>query len=141
MHVETRSAAPSREQTLPLRTDADIVQARQVVRRWAEELKFNLVEQTKIVTAASELARNTVLHGKGGQMKLQILADFSRNGLRLIFEDKGPGIVDISRAMQDGYTTGGGLGLGLPGAKRLMTDFELSSTPGQGTRVAVTRWK
>jgi serine/threonine-protein kinase RsbT len=126
---------------LVLQTDADIVQARQVVRRCAEEMKFNLVEQTKIVTAASELARNTVLHGKGGQMTLQVVNVLSRSGLRLVFEDKGPGIVDISRAMQDGYTTGGGLGLGLPGAKRLMNEFELSSTPGLGTRVAVTRWK
>lgn len=141
MHVESRPASIAREQTLVLQTDADIVQARQVVRRWSDELKFNLIEQTKIVTAASELARNTVLHGKGGQMQLQLVADFARRGLRLIFEDKGPGIVDINRAMQDGYTTGGGLGLGLPGAKRLVNDFEIRSTPGEGTRVTITRWK
>jgi serine/threonine-protein kinase RsbT len=130
-----------KEQTLPLTNDTDIVQARQSVRRWAEELKFSLVEQTKVVTAASELARNTVLHGGGGTVRIEILNDGLRNGLKIIFEDKGPGIQDIDLAMKDGYTTGNGLGLGLGGAKRLVSDFEIQSRTGEGTRVSITRWK
>jgi serine/threonine-protein kinase RsbT len=130
-----------KEQTLPLGNDTDIVQARQSVRRWAEELKFSLVEQTKVVTAASELARNTVLHGGGGTVCIQIVSEGMREGLRVIFEDKGPGIQDVSLAMKDGYTTGNGLGLGLGGAKRLVNDFEISSKAGEGTRVSIVRWK
>jgi serine/threonine-protein kinase RsbT len=111
------------------------------VREWAVAVGFNLVDQTKIITAASELARNTVLHGGGGTVRLEALNDGDRRGLRLVFEDRGPGIADIERALTDGYTTAGGLGLGLGGAKRLSNQFEIASRPGEGTRVAITRWK
>ena len=107
----------------------------------AVEIGFNLVEQTKIVTAASELARNTIDHGGGGSARLQSLRNGGRAGLRLTFEDKGPGIPDIELALKDGYTTGGGLGLGLSGARRLSNEFEIQSRPGEGTRVTITRWK
>jgi serine/threonine-protein kinase RsbT len=130
-----------KEQRLPLTNDTDIVQARQSVRRIAEELRFSLVEQTKVVTAASELARNTVLHGRGGTVSIQVVHEGMREGLRLVFEDRGPGIPDVSLAMKDGYTTGNGLGLGLGGAKRLVSDFEIQSKTGEGTRVSITRWK
>jgi serine/threonine-protein kinase RsbT len=105
------------------------------------EIGFNLVEQTKIVTAASELARNTIDHGGGGTARLQSLRNGGRAGLRLTFEDKGPGIPDLELALKDGYTTGGGLGLGLSGARRLSNEFEIQSRPGEGTRVSITRWK
>lgn len=141
MQVEVRQTILVREQTLPLQSDADIVQARQLVRKWAEEVKFNLVEQTKMVTAASELARNTLLHGGGGSMRIELLSEGLRRGLRLIFQDHGPGIPDIPRALQDGYTTGGGLGLGLPGAKRLVNEFDIVSRVGEGTTVTIVRWK
>ncbi len=130
-----------REQLLGLQTQADIVLARQAVRTWAQEARFTLVDQTKLVTAASELARNTIVYGGGGIMRLQLLQEEMRSGLRLAFEDKGPGIPDIELALRDGYTTGGGLGLGLGGAKRLVNEFEIRSTVGVGTRVVVTRWK
>ena len=130
-----------KEQTVPVRTEQDVVGARQIVRQWAEELRFSLVDQTKLVTAASELARNTVLYGGGGTMRLEILNEGVRNGLRLVFEDKGPGIEDVDLALKDGYTTGSGLGLGLGGARRLVNEFEIQSKPGAGTRVAITRWK
>jgi serine/threonine-protein kinase RsbT len=107
----------------------------------AVEIGFNLVEQTKIVTAASELARNTIDHGGGGVARLQSLRNGGRAGLRLTFEDKGPGIPDVELALKDGYTTGGGLGLGLSGARRLSNEFEIQSRPGEGTRVSITRWK
>jgi len=129
------------DETLPVRSSHDIVAVRQVVRTWAIEIGFNLVEQTKIVTAASELARNTIDHGGGGTARLQALRDGGRAGLRLTFEDKGPGIADLELALKDGYTTGGGLGLGLSGARRLCNEFELDSRPGEGTRVTITRWK
>jgi serine/threonine-protein kinase RsbT len=129
------------DETLPVRSSHDIVVVRQVVRTWAIEVGFNLVEQTKIVTAASELARNTIDHGGGGTARLQALRDGGRAGLRLTFEDKGPGIADLELALKDGYTTGGGLGLGLSGARRLCNEFELDSRPGEGTRVTITRWK
>ena len=129
------------DETLPVRSSHDIVAVRQVVRTWAIEIGFNLVEQTKIVTAASELARNTIDHGGGGTARLQALRDGGRAGLRLTFEDKGPGIPDLELALKDGYTTGGGLGLGLSGARRLSNEFELDSRPGEGTRVTITRWK
>lgn len=141
MHVDYRKASVSREQTLPLKSDADIVTARQVVRKWAEEIKFNLVEQTKMVTAASELARNTLLHGGGGSLRLELITESGRRGLRLIFEDQGPGIPDIERAMQDGFTTGGGLGLGLPGTKRLVNEFYINTKVGEGTQITIVRWK
>ena len=131
----------TREQTLPIRTSEDIVRMRQTVRERAIEAGFSLVDQTKIVTAASELARNAVVYGGGGTLRLEALNDDQRRGLRLIFEDQGPGIPDIERAMRDGFTSGAGLGLGLGGAKRLSHEFEIDSRPGAGTRVAITRWK
>jgi serine/threonine-protein kinase RsbT len=127
--------------SLPLTRSEHIVVVRQAVRRRAVELGFSLVDQTKIVTAASELARNTLLHGGGGRAVVEIVCDGVRRGLRLLFEDKGPGIADIQLAMKDGYSTGGGLGLGLSGAKRLSNEFAISSTPGRGTTVVITRWK
>lgn len=126
---------------MPIRTSQDLVLVRQAVRTWSAELKFSLVEQTKMVTAASELARNTLDYGKGGQVKLEMLQEGLRRGLRLCFEDNGPGIPDIELAMRDGYTSGGGMGLGLGGAKRLVNEFDIISKVGEGTRVTVTRWK
>jgi serine/threonine-protein kinase RsbT len=131
-----------RQETLMLGSQEDVVVVRQAVRKWAVEAGFSLVDQTKIVTAASELARNTVIYGGGGTARLQRLSDNNgRAGLRLTFEDKGPGIPDIDLAMKDGFTTGSGLGLGLSGAKRLSNEFEIYSRAGEGTRVAITRWK
>jgi serine/threonine-protein kinase RsbT len=130
-----------RTEELPVRTSNDIVRVRQVMREWAVQAGFSLVDQTKIVTAASELARNTVEHGGGGMARVELLADGGRRGLRLTCEDQGPGIADISLALKDGYTTRGGLGLGLPGARRLVNEFAIDSRPGEGTRVAITRWK
>ena len=129
-----------REETLGIQSDADVVRVRQVTRELAVALGFRLVDQTKIVTAASELARNTFVHGGGGAALLEAFEDGARRGLRLTFTDKGPGIADVGRALADGYTTGSGLGLGLGGAKRLSNEFELSSAPGQGTRVRIARW-
>jgi serine/threonine-protein kinase RsbT len=129
--AETRSVGSSE----------DVSRVRQVVRGWAVELGFSLVDQTKIVTAASELARNMVNYGGGGTVRLEALNDNSRRGLRLTFEDQGPGIPDIEQALKDGYTTSGGLGLGLGGAKRLSNEFEIVSRVGEGTRVTITRWK
>ena len=119
----------------------DVVLVRQAVRSAAVEIGLSLIDQTKVVTAASELARNTVVHGGGGLARVEIINDNSRRGLRLTCEDQGPGIPDIEKAMTDGYTTGGGLGLGLGGAKRLSNEFQIESTPGKGTRVIITRWK
>ena len=134
-------ATTVRTEVMDCRTSTDVVLVRQAVRTWAMELGFSLVDQTKMVTAASELARNAVEYGGGGTVLLERLDDGMRRGLRLTFEDNGPGIADIERAMQDGYTTGGGLGLGLSGARRLVNDFAIVSAAGQGTRVTVTRWK
>ncbi len=133
--------AVQRNETVSIISKEDIVRVRQKVREWAVELGFSLVDQTKIVTATSELARNTVEYGNGGQVRLEALNDGNRRGLRLTFEDQGPGIPNLELAMKDGYTTGGGLGLGLGGAKRLSNEFEISSQPGQGTRICITRWK
>lgn len=124
-----------------VQTAEDVVAIRQAVRQRAVELGFNLVDQTKIVTAASELARNTVQYGGGGTVTIEALENLGRRGLRLTFADEGPGIADIDQAMKDGFTTGGGLGLGLSGAKRLSNDFHIDSRPGQGTRVTITRWR
>jgi serine/threonine-protein kinase RsbT len=124
-----------------IRASDDVVSVRQAVREWAIAAGFSLVDQTKIVTAASELARNTVVYGGGGAVELQLLNDAARSGVRLIFTDQGPGIRDVDEVMKDGYSTGGGLGLGLGGAKRLSNEFEISSSPGAGTRVSITRWK
>jgi len=130
-----------RAEKLSLTTTEDIVTVRQAVRAAAQALGFGLVDQTKIVTAASELARNTVIHGQGGSMRLEALNDGPRRGLRLTFEDRGPGIPDVELALKDGYTTGTGLGLGLGGARRLMSEFQISSAPGQGTTITAVRWK
>ena len=126
---------------MPIRSAQDVVLVRQAVRTWSAELKFSLVEQTKMVTAASELARNTLDYGKGGDVTLQLVQDGLRRGLRLSFEDQGPGIPDVELALRDGFTSGGGMGLGLGGSKRLVNDFEIVSKVGEGTRVTVTRWK
>ncbi len=124
-----------------LRSDLDVVAARRGVTDWAREIGFSVLDRTKVVTAASELARNTVLHGRGGVMCLEIVSDGNRQGLRLTFEDQGPGIADIDRALEDGYSTGNGMGLGLPGARRLVNEFALTSTEGVGTCVTIVRWK
>ena len=130
-----------RNETREVRSAEDVVGVRQTVREWAVAAGFSLVDQTKIVTAASELARNAVTYGGGGIVRLEALNDGPKRGLRLVFEDKGPGIADIDAALRDGFTTGGGLGLGLGGAKRLSNEFEIASRPGEGTRVTITRWK
>ena len=130
-----------RTEALELRSGSDVVTVRQTVRTWALEAGFTLVDQTKIVTAASELARNTIDYGRGGTARLELLNDGLRRGLRVVFEDKGPGIPDIEKALTDHFTTGNGLGLGLGGARRLVNEFDISSTPGEGTRVVITRWK
>jgi serine/threonine-protein kinase RsbT len=124
-----------------LLTPDDIVRVRQIVRSWAIELGLSLVDQTKMVTAASELARNTVTYGGGGAAHLQIVSDSGRQGLRVTFEDQGPGIADLELALRDGYTTADGLGLGLSGARRLVNVFEIDSRPGEGTTVSILRWK
>jgi serine/threonine-protein kinase RsbT len=129
------------EETRPLRSSEDIVIVRQLVRALATKLGFSLVDQTKIVTAASELARNTVDYGGGGTVRLETVTDGRRQGLRLTFEDKGPGIEDVALALKDGYTSGGGLGLGLGGARRLSIEFEIVSRPGEGTRLSMGRWR
>ncbi|MGZ5445552.1 MAG: anti-sigma regulatory factor [Thermoanaerobaculia bacterium] len=131
----------TKTETASVSSSADVVRVRHLVRRWAVELGFTLVEQTKIVTAASELARNMIDYGGGGILLLESLDDGIRKGLRLVFEDQGPGIADIQAALRDGHTTGSGMGLGLGGAKRLSNEFDIRSAPGQGTRVAITRWK
>lgn len=126
---------------MSIQSSAEIVLVRQAVRQWAVELGFSLIEQTKMVTAASELARNTLDYGGGGVVKLEALQEGSHRGLRLTFTDSGPGIPDVELALKDGFTTGGGLGMGLGGAKRLVNEFEIVSQPGEGTRVSITRWK
>lgn len=130
-----------RDETLLIRSSEDIVRVRRVVRERAVAQGFSLVDQTKIVTAASELARNTLAYGGGGAVKLEELNHAARRGIRLTFTDEGPGIPDIERALTDGYTTGTGLGLGLGGAKRLSNEFDISSRQGEGTRVTITRWR
>ena len=130
-----------RHETRDIRTGDDVVGVRQAVRDWAISVGFSLVDQTKIVTAASELARNTVMHGGGGHAVIESVSDGIRRGIRLTFEDHGPGIADVEQAMKDGFSTAGGLGLGLSGAKRLSDEFTIDSAPGRGTRVEITRWK
>lgn len=127
-------------EVMPVRNGDDVVRVRQRVRAKAISIGFSLVDQTKIITAASEIARNTVDYGGGGTLCLEILQNGARRGLRLTFADEGPGIADISLALTDGYTTGKGLGLGLSGAKRLSNEFEVKSQPGEGTIVSLTRW-
>jgi serine/threonine-protein kinase RsbT len=130
-----------RASTLDVKSSEDIVRVRQEVRSRALEAGFSLVDQTKLITAASEIARNTVIYGGGGTLRIESLQNGMRRGLRLVFEDHGPGIPDIERAMTDGFTSGGGLGLGLGGAKRLSNEFDIASKPGQGTTVTLARWK
>ena len=127
-------------QTLPLRSADDVVRVRQAVRTCAVELGFSLVDQTKLVTAASELARNTIDYGRGGDCDLVVVRSGERVGLRLVFRDDGPGIADVEQALRDGYTTGNGLGMGLGGARRLVDEFAIDSTVGVGTTIEVTRW-
>ena len=130
-----------RSETLPVRSGEDVVRVRQAVRAGALEIGLSLVDQTKIITAASELARNTLDHGGGGEALIEVVQEGARQGLRLTFSDEGKGISDIDRALQDHFTTGGGLGLGLGGAKRLSNEFAIVSAPGAGTRVTIVRWK
>ena len=132
--------AITKDEIVPVRSSEDIVRVRQAVRNWAVELGFGLVDQTKLVTAASELARNTVNYGGGGTVRMGALSNASHLGLQLTFEDHGPGIADLESALRDGYTTGSGLGLGLGGARRLANEFEIDSRPGEGTRVRIIRW-
>lgn len=126
--------------TQAVRIEQDVVLARQTARKLAVEAGLRLVDQTKLVTAASELARNTVVYGRGGDMDWEVLEDGHRKGLRLTFRDQGPGIADMKLAMTDGWTSGGGLGLGLTGAKRLVDEFSVESAPGQGTQVMICKW-
>ena len=126
---------------LDIRSSEDVVAVRQVVRQRAVDLGFSLVDQTKIVTAASELARNTLQYGGGGHVRIETVESLGKRGIRLTFEDKGPGIADLTLAMRDGYTTGNGLGLGLSGARRLSNEFHIDSRPGEGTSVSIVRWR
>ena len=128
-------------ETLPIRSEQDVVSVRQVVKAWAMQLTFSVIDQTKIVTATSELGRNTLIYGGGGSAKLEILNEGQRRGLRVTFEDEGPGIPDLALAMQDGYSSGKGMGLGLNGSKRLVNEFKIDSRVGEGTTIIITRWK
>ena len=130
-----------RQESLQIDSGEQLVTVRQAVRAKAEELRFSLVDQTRIITAASELARNTLQHGGGGSVAIEIVENGTRRGLRLTFKDQGPGIPDLELAMKDGYTTGGGLGLGLSGSKRLVNEFRILSKVGEGTEVSITKWK
>ncbi|MBX2993339.1 MAG: anti-sigma regulatory factor [Bdellovibrionaceae bacterium] len=132
----------TKTERFPIRVQSDVVVVRQKVRNWTIELGLSLIDQTKVITAASELARNTLEYGGGGEVELASLKnDIGKNGLRLIFEDQGPGIPDINLALTDGYTSGGGLGMGLSGSRRLMNEFNIESEVGKGTRVTVIKWK
>ena len=131
----------SRSEDRQVRTEQDVVTIRQAVRGWAVEAGFSLIDQTKLVTATSELARNTLVHGGGGAVHMEMVEAGPRRGIRLVFQDEGPGIADLDQALKDGYTTGGGLGLGLSGSRRLVNEFEIHSEPGRGTRVTVVKWK
>ena len=126
---------------MPLLGERDIVMCRQMVRKLTQQIKFTLVDQTKMITAASELSRNTVVYGGGGEMRWEIVTQGIRTGLRLWFEDKGPGIADVGLALTDGWTSGSGMGVGLSGSKRLVNEFEIRTVVGEGTCVTVTRWK
>jgi serine/threonine-protein kinase RsbT len=135
------SGTVQKTETIPIKSSSDVVLVRQRVRILAIEMKFSLVEQTKIVTAASELGRNTLEHGGGGSLELAVIINGARRGIRLSFIDQGPGIADVALALKDGYTSGSGMGLGLGGSKRLMNEFEIDTKPGSGTTVTVIRWK
>ncbi|MEU7615229.1 anti-sigma regulatory factor [Micromonospora rifamycinica] len=127
-------------QTQAIASDEDVVRVRQLVRTVAVAVKLSLVDQTKLVTAASELARNTLIYGGGGTAEVTVVEDGRRRGVRIVFADSGPGIADLGLALTDGYTTGGGLGLGLSGSRRLVDDFDIQTAPGEGTRITVTKW-
>jgi serine/threonine-protein kinase RsbT len=131
----------TKSSTYPVRSEADVVAVRQNARTWSGECGFTLVEQTKMVTAASELARNTLIYGGGGNADFEKLEEGRRKGLRIVFRDAGPGIANIEQALRDGFTSGNGLGLGLGGARRLVNEFNIESKVGQGTRVTIVRWK
>jgi serine/threonine-protein kinase RsbT len=135
------SGTVEKTEIVPIASSSDVVLVRQRVRLWTTELKFSLVDQTKIVTAASELGRNTLEHGGGGSLEIAAVTNGLRRGIRLQFSDQGPGIPDIAQALRDGFTTGGGMGLGLGGSKRLMNEFEIQPNPGGGTTVTAIRWK
>ncbi|MFC0097605.1 ATP-binding protein [Micromonospora marina] len=126
--------------TQAIRSDEDVVRVRQLVRATAVSVRLSLVDQTKLVTAASELARNTLIYGGGGSAEVSTVSDGRRRGVRIVFADEGPGIPDLDLALTDGYTTGGGLGLGLSGARRLVDDFDIRTVVGEGTRITVTKW-
>ncbi|MGI4827239.1 MAG: anti-sigma regulatory factor [Janthinobacterium lividum] len=130
-----------KSEIVPIRTANDVVVVRQRVRALSLELRFGLVDQTKVVTAASELGRNTLEHGGGGEAELALVTSGVRSGIRLRFSDHGPGIADLNLALRDGYTSAKGMGLGLGGSKRLMHEFDIQSEPGRGTTVTVVRWK
>jgi len=127
--------------TLAVVSEGDVVKVRQAVRAFAVEIKLSLVDQTKVVTAASELGRNLLIYGGGGEVFLEIIKEGMRQGLRVVFQDHGPGIPDIELAMKDGYTSGNGMGLGLGGAKRLVGEFYLVSNPVEGTRITIIKWR
>ena len=131
----------SKSESLPLQNESQVVEVRQAVRKWAVSLKFSLTDQTKIVTAASEIARNTLIYGKGGVVMLDFVEDTGRAGLRLTFIDQGPGIPDVDRALTDGFTSGHGLGLGLGGSRRLVDEFNIETSPETGTKITLIRWK
>lgn len=128
-------------EVVPLRAEQDVVHARQAVRRLAQERGFRLVDQTKLVTATSELSRNTIVYGRGGELRIEVVEEGIRTGLRLTFADEGPGIPDLALALTDGWTSGSGLGMGLSGSRRLVNEFEIETAPGAGTRVTVVRWR
>jgi serine/threonine-protein kinase RsbT len=130
-----------KSESLQIRSSDDVVLVRQAVRKWSIEQGFSLVDQTKMITAASELARNTLDYGRGGSVRLEALQDGIRKGLRLTFEDQGPGIPDLELALTDGYTSGKGMGMGLSGSRRLVNEFDIYTKVGEGTRVTITRWK
>ena len=129
-----------RSETVAVRTSEDVVTVRTSVRKLAAELRFGIVDQTKIVTAASEIARNTIDYGRGGHLRMEVLEKTPKKGLRLIFSDQGPGIRDIEQAMTDGFTSGNGMGLGLGGTRRLMDEFQIASKLNEGTTVTITKW-
>ena len=130
-----------KSETWQIRSEADIVAVRQLARTWTAECRFSTVDQVKFVTATSEIARNAFKYGGGGEVRIEKLQDGTKTGLKMVFQDNGPGIADIAQAMKDGYTTGTGMGLGLGGARRLVNEFDIVSEPGKGTRVTITRWK
>jgi serine/threonine-protein kinase RsbT len=134
-------ANPAPRGSMPLREERDIVLSRQVVRKLTQELNFSLVDQTKMVTATSELSRNTVVYGRGGEMRWEVVENGAKKGLRLSFEDKGPGIADVNLALTDGWTSGSGMGMGLSGSKRLVNEFDIRTGVGAGTCVTIARWR